>query len=59
VQTFPANPLIGNGRQIENTPNPRRRVRTGDGSGTPTMLGIIPDAARGVEAAQLIQLYMA
>ena len=27
VQTFPANPLIDNGRGIENTPNPRRRVR--------------------------------
>ena len=27
VQTFPANPLIGNGRGIENTPNPRRRAR--------------------------------
>jgi hypothetical protein len=26
VQTFPANPLIGNGRGIENTPNPQRRV---------------------------------
>ena len=27
VQTFPANPLIGNGRGIENTPNPRRRAK--------------------------------
>jgi len=27
VQTFPANPLIGNGRTIENTPNPRRRAK--------------------------------
>ena len=27
VQTFPANPLIDNGRGIENTPNPRRRAR--------------------------------
>jgi hypothetical protein len=26
VQTFPANPLIGNGRRIENPPNPRRRA---------------------------------
>ena len=26
VQTFPTNPLIGNGRETENTPNPRRRV---------------------------------
>jgi len=26
VQTFPDNPLIGNGRGTENTPNPRRRV---------------------------------
>jgi transposase len=26
VQTFPANPLIGNGRGIANTPNPRRRT---------------------------------
>jgi uncharacterized protein YjbI with pentapeptide repeats len=26
VQTFSANPLISNGRQIENTPNPRRRA---------------------------------
>jgi len=29
VQTFPANPLIDNGRGIENTPNPRRRVSYG------------------------------
>ena len=27
MQTFPANPFIGNGRQIENTPNPRRRAK--------------------------------
>ena len=27
VQTFSANPLIDNGRVVENTPNPRRRVR--------------------------------
>jgi len=27
VQTFPANPLIDNERGIENTPNPRRRVK--------------------------------
>ena len=27
VQIFPANPLISNGRGIENTPNPRRRAR--------------------------------
>jgi hypothetical protein len=27
VQTFPANPLIGNGCGIANTPNPRRRVK--------------------------------
>jgi DNA polymerase-1 len=26
VQTYPANPLISNGRVIENTPNPRRRA---------------------------------
>ena len=27
MQTFPTNPLIGNGRETENTPNPRRRVK--------------------------------
>ena len=27
VQTFPTNPLIGNGRETENTPNPRRRAK--------------------------------
>ena len=26
MQTFPANPLIGNGRGVENTPHPRRRA---------------------------------
>ena len=41
VQTFPANPLIGNGRGIENTPNPRRRARVlicrrGDADGPAT-----------------------
>jgi hypothetical protein len=28
VQTFPTDPLIGNGRETENTPNPRRRARS-------------------------------
>jgi hypothetical protein len=28
VQTFPNNPLINNGRGIENYPNPRRRAKT-------------------------------
>jgi hypothetical protein len=32
VQTSPGNPLIDNGRAIENNPNPRRRANHPTGS---------------------------
>jgi DNA invertase Pin-like site-specific DNA recombinase len=45
VQTFPTNPLIGNRRGIENTPNPRRRA-TAHGRLMLTVLGGLAEFER-------------
>jgi GT2 family glycosyltransferase len=53
VQTFPANPLIGNGRGIKNFPNPRRRVRANAASFSEASLARCIAAARQAVAEYL------
>ena len=51
MQTFPANPLIGNGRRIEKPPNPRRRANLVDNAvkyGRSAAVSLIPEAERVV-----------